>query len=203
MSEGDYDDIIINSLEGDSESGSESCSESGSESCSESCSESGSSIDAPLDTSWIHTIENNILYDEYSQFIKTDTTSLIITFLYINKNKDIVENVQYNYQLVVPNQITQDEILNIMQKYQMRVTYNERKKKVFTYYNFYSLLHYSFQAQEDVKSVASYLASSTDEDDFGDLKEYSNIISLQTLFFTPTLNLFHGIASITILLHED
>ena len=74
---------------------------------------------------------------------------------------------------------------------------------MFTYYNFYSLLHYSFQAQEDVKSVASYLASSTDEDDFGDLKEYSNIISLQTLFFTPTLNLFHGIASITILLHED
>ena len=189
MSGGDYHDIIIDGGEGDSGSGSES--------------ESGSSIDTPLDTSWIHTIENNILFDEYSQFIKTDTTSLIITFLYINKNKEIVDNVQYNYNLVVPNQITQDEILNIMQKYQMRVTYNERKKKVFTYYNFYSLLHYSFQVQEDVKSVASYLASSSDDHDFGDLKEYSNIISLQTLFFTPTLNLFHGIASITILLHED
>jgi hypothetical protein len=120
-----------------------------------------------------------------------------------------VENVKHNYNLVVPNQITQDEILNIMQKYQMRVTYNERKKKVFTYYNFYSLLHYSFQVQEDVKSVASYLASLSDDLDYNDsteysnLKEYSNIISLQTLFFTPTLNLFHGIASITILLHED
>jgi hypothetical protein len=164
---------------------------------------SESSIDVILDTSWINTIENNILYDEYSQFIKTDTTSLIITFLYINKNKEIVDNVKHNYNLAIPNQITQDEILNIMQKYQMRVTYNDRKKKVFTYYNFYSLLHYSFQVPEDVKSVASYLASLSDDLDFGDLKEYSNIISLQTLFFTPTLNLFHGIASITILLHED
>jgi hypothetical protein len=170
---------------------------------------SESSIDVILDTSWINTIENNILYDEYSQFIKTDTTSLTITFLYINKNKEIVDNVKHNYNLAIPNQITQDEILNIMQKYQMRVTYNERKKKVFTYYNFYSLLHYSFQVQEDVKSVASYLASLSDDLDHSDfkeysnLKEYSNIISLQTLFFTPTLNLFHGIASITILLHED
>ena len=161
-------------------------------------------IDA-LDTTWINEIENTIMYDEYQQFIKSDITSVMITFIYINKSNEQVHSASIRLALTVPNQISQDEILHIMQKYQMRVVYNERNKKQFIYYNFHSLLHYSFEIGEDVKSVAEFLVGDGDGDGDGDgfMNKYSNIISIQTLYFKPIINLFHDISSITIILNED
>lgn len=169
-------------------------------SVSSSCSESDGDGDA-LDTTWINEIENTIMYDEYQQFIKSDITSVMITFIYINKSNEPVHTASIRVTLSVPNQISQDEILHIMQKYQMRVVYNERNKKQFIYYNFHSLLHYSFEIEEDVKSVAAFLVGDGDGDCF--MNKYSNIISIQTLYFKPIINLFHDISSITIILHED
>jgi hypothetical protein len=169
-------------------------------------SETDSEIDA-LDTTWINEIENTIMYDEYQQFIKSDITSVMITFIYINKSNEQVHTASIRLALTVPNQISQDEILHIMQKYQMRVVYNERNKKQFIYYNFHSLLHYSFEIGEDVKSVAEFLVCDGDCDGDGDgdgfMNKYSNIISIQTLYFKPIINLFHDISSITIILNED
>ena len=66
-------------------------------------------------------------------------------------------------------------------------------------------MHYSFEIDEDVKSVAAFLVGDGDCDGDGDgfMNEYSNIISIQTLYFKPIINLFHDISSITIILHED
>ena len=173
--------------------------ESESESVNESESESVNESDDVLDTTWINEIENTIMYDEYQQFIKSDVTSVMITFIYINKSNEQVHTASIRVTLAVPNQISQDEILHIMQKYQMRVEYNKRNKKQFIYYNFHSLLHYSFEIDEDVKSVAAFLVGDGD----GFMNEYSNIISIQTLYFKPIINLFHDISSIMIILHED
>ena len=167
----------------------------------ESESESVNESDDVLDTTWINEIENTIMYDEYQQFIKSDVTSVMITFIYINKSNEQVHTASIRVTLAVPNQISQDEILHIMQKYQMRVEYNKRNKKQFIYYNFHSLLHYSFEIDEDVKSVAAFLVGDGDGDGF--MNEYSNIISIQTLYFKPIINLFHDISSIMIILHED
>jgi hypothetical protein len=168
--------------------------------------DSESETDA-LDTTWINEIENTIMYDEYQQFIKSDITSVMITFIYINKSNEQVHTASIRLALTVPNQISQDEILHIMQKYQMRVVYNERNKKQFIYYNFHSLLHYSFEIGEDVKSVAEFLVGDGVGDGDGDgdgfMNKYSNIISIQTLYFKPIINLFHDISSITIILNED
>ena len=183
---------------------SSSCSESDGESDGESHSESESDGDGDaLDTTWINEIENTIMYDEYQQFIKSDITSVMITFIYINKSNEPVHTASIRVTLSVPNQISQDEILHIMQKYQMRVVYNERNKKQFIYYNFHSLLHYSFEIEEDVKSVAAFLVGDGDGDGDCFMNKYSNIISIQTLYFKPIINLFHDISSITIILHED
>ena len=167
----------------------------------ESESESVNESDDVLDTTWINEIENTIMYDEYQQFIKSDVTSVMITFIYINKSNEQVHTASIRVTLAVPNQISQDEILHIMQKYQMRVEYNKRNKKQFIYYNFHSLLHYSFEIDEDVKSVAAFLVGDGDGDGF--MNEYSNIISIQTLYFKPIINLFHDISSIMIILQED
>ena len=171
------------------------------------CDDSDDSDDSDdvLDTTWINEIENTIMYDEYQQFIKSDVTSVMITFIYINKSNEQVHTASIRVTLTVPNQISQDEILHIMQKYQMRVEYNKRNKKQFIYYNFHSLLHYSFEIDEDVKSVAAFLVGDGDGDGDGDgfMNDYSNIISIQTLYFKPIINLFHDISSIMIILHED
>jgi hypothetical protein len=179
--------------------------DSESESVNESESESESESDDVLDLTWINEIENTIMYDEYQQFIKSDVTSVMITFIYINKSNEQVHTESIRFALTVPNQISQDEILHIMQKYQMRVQYNKRNKKEFIYYNFHSLLHYSFEIDEDVKSVAAFLVGDGHGDGHGDgfMNEYSNIISIQTLYFKPIINLFHDISSITIILYED
>ena len=179
------------------------CDDSESESVNESESESVNESDDVLDTTWINEIENTIMYDEYQQFIKSDVTSVMITFIYINKSNEQVHTASIRVTLTVPNQISQDEILHIMQKYQMRVEYNKRNKKQFIYYNFHSLLHYSFEIDEDVKSVAAFLVGDGDGDGDGFMNDYSNIISIQTLYFKPIINLFHDISSIMIILHED
>ena len=94
-------------------------------------SESVNESDDALDTTWINEIENTIMYDEYQQFIKSDVTSVMITFIYINKSNEQVHTASIRVTLAVPNQISQEEILHIMQKYQMRVEYNKRNKKQF------------------------------------------------------------------------
>jgi len=174
--------------------------------------------DSILDTSWIQDVENEILYDEYCNFIIDDITSIHITFLYINKKKEIIDSIQFIAKLKIPNQISQNEILNIMQKHQTRVISTHNKKQ-FLYYNFYSMIHYSFYLNDDPKSVASYLLcddNDNDENDDGDdddncvnyadsscIKEYTNIISIHTLYFKPLLNIFKDITSLTIILNED
>jgi hypothetical protein len=172
-----------------------------------------------LDTSWIQDIENDILYDEYCNFIIEDITSIPITFLYMNKKKEIVHSVRCDAKLKIPNQISQDEILYIMQKYQIRRGISSNKNSIM-YYNFYSMIHYSFYVKEDPKSISYYLLeddSDADSDADADTDvykknvasssssscEYSNIISIHTLYFKPVLRLFNDISSLTILLIED
>lgn len=156
-----------------------------------------------LDTSWIQTYENEILFDEYNDFIITDIISIPFTILYISKNNEIIDHKKFIYKLNVPNQILQEEILHILQKYQTRITYNHNKKKKVIYYNFCSLLQYSFHINDDMKSVAVYLCSDDITEEFGTINEYLNIYSLRELNFQPTLRIFDGLSSITILLNEE
>ena len=141
-----------------------------------------------------------MLCEEYHHFLKDDITSISITFLYINKKREIVESIPYLAVLTIPNQISQNEILNIMQKHQTRITCNHNKKH-FLYYNFHRMIHYSFYLNEDPKSIASYLLC--DRDDDSCINEYTNIISIHTLYFKPLLNIFKDITSLTIILNED
>jgi len=173
-------------------------------------------VDIPddvLDTSWIQEFENKMLYDDYYPFLKDDITSIPIIFLYINKKREIVESLRYLAILTIPNQISQNEILHIMQKHQTRIISNHNKKQ-FLYYNFHRMIHYSFYLNEDPKSIASYLLyddadADADEDAAGSynygscIKEYTNIISIHTLYFKPLLNIFKDITSLTIILNED
>ena len=162
-------------------------------------------VGGELDTRWIHEIETQIICDDYSQFIKTDITSVSFEFVYLNLEKEIVNIDRCVISLIKPNTITQNEIFQLIQKKQRLVV--GRK-----YYNFMSLCFYHFYINDDPKSVSQYLYSGDcdgdgdgdgDGDDGSNITEYTNILSIETIYFQPMIRMFHDMNCFTVVLFED
>jgi hypothetical protein len=161
--------------------------------------------DERLDTKWIHEIENQIICDDYIKFIKSDIDNVTFEFIYLNLNKEIVNIDRCVLSLMKPNAITQNEIFQLIQKKQ-RVP--DRRK----YYNFMSLCFYHFYVNDDPKSVSQYVCSdggggSGDELDYteggGNIIEYTNILSIETIYLKPLIRMFHDLNCFTVVLFED
>ena len=73
-------------------------------------------IGCELDTRWIHEIETQLICDDYSEFIKTDITSVSFEFVYLGLRKEIVNIDRCVLPLMKPNTITQNEIFQLIQK---------------------------------------------------------------------------------------
>jgi hypothetical protein len=164
-----------------------------------------------LDTRWITEYENQILLSEYESFLRTDITRVSFQFIYLDREKKsvdfIVPMTESSYQLQHANQISQNELLRIIHKYQ-----NIRMKENKKYYNFHSLLLYDFQMPEnddnDVRWVSEYLSysSSTGDGDgveYGRVIEYTNLLSFETIYFRPLIAMFHDLIEFTVVLYED
>ena len=156
-----------------------------------------------LDTQWITAYENDILLSEYQLFLKSDITRVSFQFIYLDRDKKCVVCVipmAEPYQLQRVNQISQSEIFKIIQRNQTPAVTNGGKKK---YYNFHSLLLYNFQLDDDnvVRSVAEYISSETT--DVGGIIEYTNILSFDTIYFHPMIEMFHDLVGFTVVLYED
>ena len=160
-------------------------------------------IGCELDTRWIHEIETQLICDDYSEFIKTDITSVSFEFVYLGLRKEIVNIDRCVLPLMKPNTITQNEIFQLIQKKQRLVV--GRK-----YYNFMSLCFYHFYINDDPKSVSQYLYSGGRDDDDndedchgGNITEYTNILSIETIYFQPMIRMFHDMNCFTVVLFED
>lgn len=160
--------------------------------------------DGGLDTQWITAYENDILLSEYQLFLKSDITRVSFRFIYLDRDKkcvDFVIPMAEPYPLRRVNQISQSEIFQIIQRNQTPPAINGGKKK---YYNFHSLLLYNFQLDEnnnDNVSVAEYISSETA--DVGGIIEYTNILSFDTIYFHPMIEMFHDLVGFTVVLYED
>lgn len=173
----------------------------------------GGDGDGYLDTRWIADIENQILLSEYQPFLKTDITRVSFQFVYLDHDKKCVQYVlpilrPYEYALNKPNQISQGELLRIVHSYQQSV--RDKKK----YYNFHSLLLYDFQMPDsmnsgnnnDVRWLSEYLGgggTTSDSDDYGRVIEYKNLLSFDTIYFHPLIEMFHDLIGFTVVLYED
>lgn len=165
-----------------------------------------------LDTQWIDEIETQMICDDYSDFIKTDITSVSFEFVYLNLEKEIVNVDRCVLPLMKPNSITQNEIFQLIQKKQ-RLAVGRK------YYNFMSLCFYHFYINDDPKSVSQYLYSGDGDGDDGDggdggdgddgdgdtsnITEYTNILSIETIYFQPMIRMFHDINCFTVVLFDD
>ena len=163
-----------------------------------------------LDTLWIDEYEKQLMYDEYRLFFKTDVTSVTFEMYYLDHDKTTVERIiPMKYTLKNPNQITQNELFSIIRSYQ------HLDKK---YYNFHTLLFYSFEFQDNngkdvIRGLSEYLRKSSagngdgdgngNGDDVGHFIEYTNLLSIDTICIAPVLTMFHDIIGFSILLYED
>ena len=161
-----------------------------------------------LDTLWIDEYEKQLMYDEYRLFLKTDVTSVTFEMYYLDHEKTTVERiVPMKYTLKNPNQITQNELFSIIRSYQ------HLDKK---YYNFHTLLFYSFEFQDNngkdvIRGLSEYLRKSSagngdgdgNGNDVGHFIEYTNLLSIDTIYLTPVLTMFHDIIGFSVLLYHD
>ena len=150
-----------------------------------------------LDTRWIIDMENDILMDEYRLFLKTDILCVSFQFIYLDQDKKVEFVLPPSlYTLIQPNQITQNELFQIIHPYQKRM---EMK-----YYNFHSLLLYDFQFLDSRYELATYLRRDDDDDDnCGRIIEYTNLLSVDTIYFQPLIAMFHSLIGFTVILYED
>jgi hypothetical protein len=105
------------------------------------------------------------------------------------------------------NQITQNEIFSIIQSHQ------KLDKK---YYNFQSLLLYKFDFQYNtsdiVRGLSEYIRDTTTTTtttvdgspaDVSHFIEYTNVLSIDVIYFPPTITMFHDFICFSVLLYHD
>ena len=172
--------------------------------------EGASEVDeCTLDTQWIQEYERQLINDEYQLFLKTDISRVKFDFYYLDHNKTCVDYiVPMTYSLRQVNQISQSEIFSIIHAHQ---TSNKK------YYNFQTLLLYSFDFQDHSKDIVRSLANYIQQlpinggggggggggGSGGSFIEYSNILYIDIIYFTPLITMFHEFIGFSVFLYED
>ena len=156
----------------------------------------GNSSDGALDTKWITEYETRIMTDEYRLFLKSDITHVGFEFFYLDRDKKCVERIIPNtmYSLKCANQITQNEIFSMVQSHQ------KVDKK---YYNFQSLLLYQFDFQYNTKDIVRGLSEYIRHAGGSQFIEYTNLLSIDVIYFPPVITMFHDFIGFSVLLYED
>ena len=158
-----------------------------------------------IDTSWIYEYETKIMNDDYQLFLKSDITRIGFEFYYLNHDKTTVERiVPMSYSLREINKISQNELFSIVRSHQ----YVDKK-----YYNFQSLLLYSFDFHDNCKDIVRSLSNYIQLDNSGcggdvcgnekSFIEYTNILSIDVIYFRPLITMFHEFLGFSVLLYED
>jgi hypothetical protein len=173
-----------------------------------------------LDTQWIVDLENQLILSDYEMILPADIRSVSFRFVYLARDKVSVERVESLsplYLLQRPNEISQSELFDIIHRYQKKTG----SKK---YYNFKSLLFYDFRipggidGSVDIRWLSDYLRVGVgigcnerhvcgegegEGGRGGTIIEYTNLLSIEKIRFSPLIAMFHSLIGFTVLLYED
>lgn len=174
-----------------------------------------------IDSTWVTECETKLMNDDYQLFLKSDITRVNFEYYYLDRDKRFIERiVPMTYSLRDANKITQDEIFSIVRS---RQWVDKR------YYNFQSLLLYSFDFQDNCKDIVRSLSNYIQFNDTvsgsgsglyggkggcryggGDggsneksFIEYTNLLSIDVIYFPPLITMFHEFVGFSVLLYED
>lgn len=156
-----------------------------------------------IDTEWITEYETKFMTDDYQLFLKTDITQVGFEVFYLDRDKGCVERIiPMTYTLRHPNQITQNEIFSVVQSQQ------RLDKK---YYNFQSLLLYQLDFRHNTNDIVRGLSDYIRHASVGAVGsgsgshfiEYTNLLSIDVIYFPPVITMFHDFIGFSVLLYED
>lgn len=150
-----------------------------------------------LDTDWI---EN---FNQYETFYKQDIDDIQISYIYIDKNSNVIKTRKEIYELNKTNILSKEELIYLIHHHK-----NIKNEK----YSLLSLLQYNVDIEPDEIIMNKYETknqmneknidiSNNKKEDI--LSNYlTTLYSLDTIYWKPTINFFKDINTLYIVYHE-
>jgi len=136
-----------------------------------------------LDDDWINNFENTDKL--YKDFYKDDLYYVNLRVIYINRENEIEKLKQESFLMSKPNNITREEILEILKKNSID---NDKR------YSLLSILKYNIVLEPD--EVKLYLNN-------GNGEEYLSIIkNIDGVVFNKSINMFHDLNDLILIFYE-
>ena len=136
-----------------------------------------------LDDDWINNFENTDKL--YKDFYKDDLYYVNLRVIYINRGNEIEKLKQESFLMSKPNNITREEILEILKKNSID---NDKR------YSLLSILKYNIVLEPD--EVKLYLNN-------GNGEEYLSIIkNIDGVVFNKSINMFHDLNDLIVIFYE-
>lgn len=136
-----------------------------------------------LDDDWINNFENTDKL--YKDFYKDDLYYVNLRVVYINRDNEIEKLKQESFLMSKPNNITQDEIIEMLKKNSLD---NDKK------YSLLSILKYNIVLEPD--DIKLYLNNGSGEEYLSVMKNIDNVV------FNKSINMFHDLNDLILIFYE-
>jgi hypothetical protein len=136
-----------------------------------------------LDDDWINNFDN--VDKLYKDFYKDDLYYVNLRVMYINRENEIEKLKQESFLMSTPNNITRDEILEMLKKNSVD---NDKK------YSLLSILKYNIVLEPD--DIKLYLNNGNGEDYLSVMKNIDSVV------FNKSINMFHDLNDIILIFYE-
>ena len=136
-----------------------------------------------LDDDWINNFDNTDKL--YKDFYKDDLYYVNLRVIYINRENEIEKLKQESFLMSKPNNITHDEILEILKKNSID---NDKR------YSLLSILKYNIVLEPD--EVKLYLNNANGEDYLSIMKNIDGVV------FNKSINMFHDLNDLILIFYE-
>jgi len=136
-----------------------------------------------LDDDWINNFENTDKL--YKDFYKDDLYYVNLRVIYINRENEIEKLKQESFLMSKPNNITREEILEMLKKNSID---NDKR------YSLLSILKYNIVLEPD--EVKLYLNNANGEDYLSIMKNIDGVV------FNKSINMFHDLNDLILIFYE-
>lgn len=141
-----------------------------------------------LDTGWI---EN---FNQYETFYKQDIDDIQISYIYIDKNNNVIKTRKEIYELKKTNILSKEELIYLIHHHK-----NMNNEK----YSLLSLLQYNIDIEPNEIIMNKYNIDISNNKKEDILSNYlTTLYSLDTIYWKPTINFFKDINTLYIVYHE-
>ena len=136
-----------------------------------------------LDDDWINNFENTDKL--YKDFYKDDLYYINLRVIYINRENEIEKLKQESFLMSKPNNITREEILEMLKKNSVD---NDKK------YSLLSILKYNIILEPD--DIKFYLNNENGEEYLSIMKNIDEVV------FNKSINMFHDLNDLILIFYE-